>query len=244
MQLKKHTKKNLGYTRLRGYFERKIRWGQAKPVGYKTSRGIIIAAFIILAAYFLIWANLVKPKWLKIEISNCDVALLSAGITYLFLRLQLVKSRVVKFIFGFLWLLLLPNTAYLFTDLGHISYQWAHMSLSGSISLLVQYLLMELFAVTIFLYSCRPFEKIVERINVSRKKRVLWLILFNFLVAYGMVLGRFQHINSWILFSDPLKVLKSALNIFVSPNLLWQTLLFGILCNGLYFLWIAIRRIV
>jgi uncharacterized membrane protein len=210
---------------------------QSKPGWYKTWWGILIVIFFILTVFSLIWAGWAKPKWLKIEVSNCIVALLSVGFTYLFLRFLRVKSIVVKLIFGLLWLLFLPNTAYLFTDLGHIPYQWNHTaSASGRISLFVQYLLMELFAVLIFLYSCLPFEKIVDRVNVFRKKKVLSLMLFNFLVAYGMVLGRFQHINSWLLFTHPLNVVKSAINIFVSFDLLRLTILFGILCSFVYFL--------
>jgi uncharacterized membrane protein len=208
-----------------------------KSVRYKTWWGVLIVIFFILAVFFLIWAGWAKPKWLKIEVSNCDVALISVGFTYLFLRFLRGKSTVLKFIFGFSWILFVPNTAYLFTDLGHITYQWTHTaSTSGRISLFVQYLLMELFATMTFLYSFFPFEKIVDRISFSGKGKVLWLILFNFLVAYGMVLGRFQHINSWILFSHPFNVMKSAINIFTSFNLLGQVILFGLLCNFLYFL--------
>jgi uncharacterized membrane protein len=210
---------------------------QSKPGGYKTWWGIPIVSSFLLAVFFLIWAGMAKPMWLKIEVSNCFIALLSGGITYLFLRLLNVKSNIIKLIFGLLWLLFLPNTAYLFTDLGHIPYQWNHTpSALGRISLFLQYLLFELFALMIFLYSCLPFEKLVERVNVFTKRKVAWLILFNFTVAYGMVLGRFQHINSWILFTDPLNVVKSAIEIFVSIDLLRLTILFGILCSFVYFL--------
>lgn len=210
---------------------------QSKPGWHKTWWGILIVISFLLTVFFLIWAGWTKPKWLKIEVSNCIVALLSAGIAYLFLRFLSVKSRIIKLIFGLLWLLFLPNTAYLFTDLGHIPYQWNHTpSALGRISLFVQYLLMELFAIMIFLYSCLPIEKIVDRVNVFRKWKVAWLILFNFLVAYGMVLGRFQHINSWILFTHPQNVVKLAIEIFVSFDLLRLTILFGILCSFVYFL--------
>jgi uncharacterized membrane protein len=210
---------------------------QSKPLWYKNWWGALAAIFFIFAVFFLIWAGWAKPKWLKIEVSNCIVALFSVGCTYIFLRFLRVKSRVLKLVFGLIWLLFLPNTAYLFTDLGHIPYQWTHTaSPSGRISLFVQYLLMELFAVMIFFYSCLPFEKIIERVNVFKKREVIWLILFNFLVAFGMVLGRFEHINSHVLFINPLKVLGSVINIFVSFELLGLTFLYGLLCNIVYFL--------
>jgi uncharacterized membrane protein len=216
---------------------------QSNPVRYKTWWFFFITIFFILAVFFLIWGSWAKPKWMSISVANCSVALLSVGFTYLFLRFLHAKSRVVKYIFGFLWLLFLPNIAYLFTDLGHIPAQWNQtVTSSDRMLLLVQYLLLELFAIITFLYSFLPFEKIIDQINAFKKRKVLWLILCNFLVAYGMVLGRFEHINSWILFTNPLKVLQSALNIFASFDLLGLTILFGLLCNFLYFLWITMKH--
>jgi uncharacterized membrane protein len=215
----------------------------SKPVWHKTRCFFFITIFFILARFFLLGAGEAKPQWMSISPTNCSVALLSVGLTYLFLRFLHVKSRVVKYLFGFLWLLFLPNIAYLFTDLGHIPAQWKQtVTSSDRMLLLVQYLLLELLAIIAFLYSLLPFEKIIDQINALKKRKVLWLILFNFLVAYGMVLGRFEHINSWILFTNPLKVLRSAMHIFVSFDLLGLTFLFGLLCNCLYFLWITIKH--
>ncbi|WP_407308931.1 DUF1361 domain-containing protein [Desulfosporosinus sp. SB140] len=205
----------------------------SKPVWYMTWWGILIVIFLL----FLLICGVVKPKWIKIEVSNCYVALLSLGFAYLFLRFLRIRSRVVKFVFGLLWLLFLPNTAYLFTDLGHIIYQWNNtVSLPGHMLLLVQYILLELFGIITFVFSFLPFEKVIDRANVFKKRRGTWLVFFNFLVAFGLVLGRFEHINSWILFTNPLKVLKLVINIFTSLNLLGLTILFGLLCNFVYFL--------
>jgi uncharacterized membrane protein len=216
---------------------RMISVDQSKQVWYKTWWGVLIAIFFIFAVFFLIWGDWAKPKWIKIEVSNCLVALIAVGFTYLFFLFLRVRSRVVKIIFGILWLLLLPNTAYLFTDLGHIPYQWTHtVSPSGRMLLLVQYLLLELFGIITFLFSFLPFEKIIDRVNIFNKRKVTWLILFNFLVAFGLVLGRFEHINSYVVFTNPLKVLELAINIFVSFDLLELTILFGLLCNVIYFL--------
>jgi uncharacterized membrane protein len=102
--------------------------------------------------------------------------------------------------------------------------------------LIVQYLLLELFGIITFLFSFLPFEKIVDRVDVFKRSKVTWLILFNFLVAFGMVLGRFEHINSHVVLINPLKVVGSAIKIFVSFDLLGLTFLFGLLCNIVYFL--------
>jgi len=208
-----------------------------KPAWYKNWWGVLITIVIFFILFLLICGVLGKPKWVKIEVSNCYVALLAAGFTYLFLRVLRVKSRVLKFVFGLLWLLLLPNTAYLFTSLGHIIYQWNNtVSLTGRMILLIEYLLMGLFAIMAFIFSFFPFEIIIEQVNLFQKRKVTWLILFNFLVAFGLVLGRFEHINFYVVFTNPLKVLELAINIFVTFDLLELTALFGLLCNVIYFL--------
>jgi uncharacterized membrane protein len=102
--------------------------------------------------------------------------------------------------------------------------------------LLAQYLLLELFGVITFLFSFLPFEKIIDRVDVFKKRKAAWLILFNFMVGFGVVLGRFEHINSQVVFTNPLKVLGSVINIFVSFDLLGLTILFGLLCSFIYFL--------
>ncbi|MGC7872635.1 DUF1361 domain-containing protein [Desulfosporosinus sp. SYSU MS00001] len=214
------------------------RGAEEKPVWYKTWWGVLCAIIVIL---FLFLSVLGKPKWIQIEVSNVFVAFVAVGFTYLFLRVLRVGSIILKVFFGLLWLLFLPNTAYLFTDLGHIGYQWSNtVSLSGRMLLIVQYLLLELFGIIMFLFSFLPFEKITDRVSLFERGKVTWLIFFNFLVAYGMVLGRFQHINSWVVFTNPLKVLELALNIFLSFDLLSLVILFGLLCNFIYFL---IRRL-
>lgn len=206
---------------------------EEKLVWHKTWLRVLIIIFFTLLL-FLTWKFRGK---LKIEVSNCFVALLSVTFTYLFLRVLRVKSRILKFIFGLLWLLLLPNTAYLFTSLLHIIYQWNNTAVpTGRMILLIEYLFMGIFAVIAFIYSFSPFERITEQVKPFKKRKVTWLILFNFLVAFGLVLGRFEHINSYVVFTNPLKVIKLAINIFISFKLLGLTILYGLLCNMIYFL--------
>lgn len=176
-------------------------------------------------------------------LSNYFVALLAVGATYLYLR---ATSRYTKITFGLLWLLLLPNAAYLFTDYGNFAYKW---SVSGSHyahwSLLLQYSLLGLIAVAAFIFSFLPFEKIVKNMKLFQNKQVGWLIAFNFLIAYGVVLGRYEHINSYVIFSNPNRVSVSAMHIFASVEFLKLILLYGLLFNLIYFIFrsLFLRRI-
>ncbi len=130
-----------------------------------------------------------------------------------------------------------PQRRLLFTDLGHIPYQWAHaVPVADRPWFLGQYLLLLTFAVAAFLLSFLPFERIARRLRLSGGPRLALLAGCNFLVGYGVVLGRFQHINSWIVLSNPPRVLRAALAIFTSARLLGLTLALGARCAAVYLL--------
>ena len=63
----------------------------------------------------------------------------------------------------------------------------------------------------------------------SREIGVVAILLCNLLVAYGTVLGRWGHVNSWVVFTTPAKVALAAMQIFRSLHLF-------VVCNGIYFL--------
>jgi uncharacterized membrane protein len=50
------------------------------------------------------------------------------------------------------------------------------------------------------------------------------------------VLGRVERINSWQVFTDPMRVIDSAITVLTSLDLLIVLILFGLFCNFLYFL--------
>ena len=164
---------------------------------------------------------------------NCFLALLALGFGYFFL---VSKNKKAKFLFGILWLLFLPNTIYIFTDLEHLIDQWPLLPWNFRILLALQYLLLEIFAFATFAFGLYPFEKIILSWKSFKKHKVLILILFNFFIAFGMVLGRVERINSWDVVLRPYAVLNSAVDVFFSYKLFGLLLLFGILCNCFYFL--------
>ena len=166
-------------------------------------------------------------------IYNCYLACLAVGLGYLALR---SKGILLKSLFGLLWLLFLPNTIYLFTDLEHLVYQWHLVRPSVLPLFLFEYLFLEVIGIITFLLSFLPFEKLLRKVNFFKHRETVMLIIFNFLIAFGMVLGRVERINSWQVFTQPVKVFNSAINVFISPDLLGLTVLFGLLCNFVYFL--------
>jgi len=164
---------------------------------------------------------------------NCFLAFLALGFGYFFIT---SKNTIVKYIFGILWLLFLPNTIYIFTDLEHLIDQWQLVSWSMRPLLIGEYLILEFIGLVTFFYALYPFEKIILSWKHFKKHKIAILIIFNFLIAFGMVLGRVERINSWQVFTDPLRVIHSTVHVFHSTSLFSLMLLFGILCNCFYFL--------
>lgn len=164
---------------------------------------------------------------------NCFLAVLALGFAYFFL---ISKNSFIKLIFGILWILFLPNTIYIFTDLEHLIDQWPVLSWNFRVPLLTQYLLLELVGFLTYILGIYPLEKTILAKKNFKKSKIALLIIFNFFIAFGMVLGRVERINSWQLFTSPLQVENSAVHVFLSPDLLGLMILFGILCNCVYFL--------
>lgn len=164
---------------------------------------------------------------------NCFLAFLAVAFGFIFLQ---VKHWLVRAFFGLLWLLFLPNTIYIFTDLEHLIFQWHFFRMPLLLVFITQYILLEIVGISTFLLAFLPFEKSMRKFLVFKRYKTQMLIAFNFFIAFGMVLGRVERINSWEVFTSPLKVIASAITVFSSLDLLGLTLLFGLLCNFLYFL--------
>ena len=164
---------------------------------------------------------------------NSMLAFLAVLLGYFFLQ---AKPKALKIFFGLLWLVFLPNTIYLFTDLKHILYQWNQVDMFEKSLILIQYMILEFVGLVTFILAFHPFEKMLEKFAPLKRKRVALLIAFNFLVAFGLVLGRVERINSWEIVTQPMHVLGAAWHILSSLDLVGLTILFGLFCNFVYFL--------
>src|SRR6266496_778131 len=127
------------------------------------------------------------------------------------------RQKFLQLAFALLWFFFLPNTLYTLTDLRYLPEQWHSVHSSGKIALALQYLLYEMLGVSSFLLALYLLEKLLVRSHWRKKQVVLavCLIVVNFCIGFGIVLGRVQRLNSW--------------DIFV--------VLFGGFANGFYFVW-------
>ncbi len=147
------------------------------------------------------------------------------------------RQKVLQIALLLLWFLFLPNTLYTLTDLRYLPYQWHAVHAAGKVALALQYLLYELLGVGCFLLALSAFEKLLLRSRWPKKHVVLTvcLIVVNFCIGLGIVLGRVQRFNSWDIFVDAPTVIAAALHNLLSFRLLLFVVFFGVFANALYF---------
>lgn len=160
-------------------------------------------------------------------------AVLAVVLGFLYLKTKWIYLKVIP---GILWLLFLPNAAYIFTDVARIALHWSLASGVVRTALIIQYILLELIGLTTYLLAMLPLESMIRRWHLPKKTQTASIIILNFFIGFGMVLGRTEYINSYVVFTQPTKVMVAGLHIVISLNLLGLTLIFGILCNCIYFI--------
>lgn len=162
---------------------------------------------------------------------NIFLALL--GVLFGFL-LYYSKNKLLKWLFFLLWLLFVPNTIYLITDLQYLPNQITKLESYNQTIIIIQFILVFLLGITTFLFALYPFEKIASKLtNRQTVKTVLFFL--NYSIAFGVVLGKIYRVHSWYVFTDPQTVITSSLSLFNSPNILLLVFLFGSLINIIYF---------
>ena len=165
---------------------------------------------------------------------NIFLALIPLIFGWLLLK---TRQKVLKVAFALIWFAFLPNTLYLLTDLLHIFRQWNHIHHAGQVVLALQYLTLELIGLATFILALYPVEKALLLSPRPKKKSLvpLLIIITNFFIGLGIVLGRVQRINSWDIIVNIPKVIEASVGIFTSVELILFVLFFGIFANVYYF---------
>jgi uncharacterized membrane protein len=148
------------------------------------------------------------------------------------------KPGFRKYLYGLIWILFLPNTIYILTDVIHIFKDWTNVSLLYKPILLIEYSVLLLTGIATFIFAMYPFDRMLRKEKKKSKiiEDELLIIMINVLVAFGMVLGRVQRLNSWDVFFNLPQVIRDTTQVFFTPYLLLLFLFFGLLCNSIYFL--------
>jgi len=152
-------------------------------------------------------------------------------ISYLKAHIAIQKSKVKTFSLLFLWLLFLPNSFYILTDLIHLTQSsnnlfWFDLVVISSYALIG-------FALGII--SLIEFENIIKT-YASPLITHLIMPLICFLCGIGIYLGRILRYNSWDIINNPLGLFQATIASLTSGHALLFSFYFGVYIYLFYFL--------
>ena len=128
---------------------------------------------------------------------------------------QRIRNRYSFLLFFLLWLLCIPNSFYIMTDLYHlgdyyndfIAPQW--FDLAVILSFAWNGLLLGILSV-------RQMEKIIQS-RTSKFHELIFLYPVMWLSALGVNTGRYLRFNSWDVLADPFQLMRELVEISVHP---------------------------
>jgi uncharacterized membrane protein len=146
-------------------------------------------------------------------------------------HISLQKSKIKTLLFVFAWLLFLPNSFYLLTDLVHLAQSGSHLFWFD----LVVFSSYALIGFAIGIISLLEFENIIKNYTSPLIVK-LTIPLICFLCGIGIYLGRILRYNSWDILSNPVELFQDLLTSLLSPHSLLFSSFFGAYIYLFYFL--------
>lgn len=179
---------------------------------------------------------------MPIALDNLDwmsfnVSLAIAGVVFGWIYYYL--NNKLSYIFLPLWILFLPNTIYLLTDIEHFIAQLPKVSGQEEQIIILQYIVLFIIGIVSYLLAMRPLSKFFKaiRIDPTGDLALAIIAILNFAIGLALVLGKFQRTHSWYVFTDPLVVVSDVLEIFYTPNLLAMFFFCGLITNLVYLIY-------
>lgn len=142
---------------------------------------------------------------------------------------------ILRAFFIFLWLLFLPNTIYLVTDLQWFPSQLLASQMPEQAALFAQYIILTLLGVFTYFFSLEPMGRLIKKMKSDSLNKNTLYIGLNFIIAFAVVLGKIQRTHSVYIFLDPMRVVTDIITTFTSTYLLFWVLVIGISINIIYF---------
>lgn len=155
----------------------------------------------------------------------------------LFFAMVMLRSKqwYYRCVFGGISILFLPNTIYLFTDIFHIFSQWTQVTGVLQVLLALQYVLLVVIGAITFVLGLYPLEVLLrERVKSDRNVMVI-LIVLNFVIGFGMMMGRVARTHSFYVFTDLQRVITDMVFIATTVELMLLVVVCGLICNLVYF---------
>jgi uncharacterized membrane protein len=128
------------------------------------------------------------------------------------MTLQPPKRKWTFLLAAFTWLLFIPNSFYIITDL-------FHLDMNESVPLWYDLALLLSFAWTGLLFgilSVRQMEKLFEK-TFNRKLDLFFIFPVMALNGFGVFVGRYLRFNSWDVITSPLQLINDIVYLFIHP---------------------------
>lgn len=184
------------------------------PLALLSGVGVALVVIRLIASHRFAYFNLV---W------NLFLAWLPLGFAFFADRFR--ASRLCFLACACLWLLFLPNSPYLVTDL-------VHLKPRPPVPLWFDILLMQSFVLTGLLlgfFSLYLMHRLVSRSWGWRSGWVFTLVVIG-LTGFGIYLGRFERWNSWDLFTSPMALSSDIFSTLMHPRANKLAYVFTTLC--------------
>ncbi|WP_348799672.1 DUF1361 domain-containing protein [Flavobacterium adhaerens] len=152
-------------------------------------------------------------------------------ISYLKTQTAIESNKIKTFILLVLWLLFLPNSFYILTDLIHLTQSY-HNRFWFDLIVISSYALI---GFTIGILSLIEFENIIKN-YISPLITNLIMPIICFLSGIGIYLGRILRFNSWDIMSSPMELFYALLNTFTTLDAMLFSFYFGAYIYLFYFL--------
>nr|WP_315203311.1 DUF1361 domain-containing protein [uncultured Flavobacterium sp.] len=188
----------------------------------------INSVLLLFTAYSLILlvirAKLTNTIYLFFLVWNLFLAFIPyLFISYLKTQITIQKNKIKTLSLLFLWLLFLPNSFYILTDLIHLSQSNSHLFWFD----LVVISSYALIGFTLGIISLTEFENIIRAYTSSLITNLIMPAIC-FLCGIGIYLGRILRYNSWDIISNPLEIVRAIFLSLSSAHALLFSFYFGV----------------
>lgn len=180
--------------------------------------------------FFIIWNLflLLVPYFLYLALSALESRT----------RLKSIFYKLIALFIAVLWLLFIPNTAYVMVDVRHISTFCNELVYKNCIDNVWQILFFFTYGLIGWLgyvYIIRKMKGLLSKIYSSSVGNIFNIIIIP-LISLGVLLGLVERWNSWEVLNMPLNIIQDALHYFTNIYYFQNYLLFTLFLYILYYL--------
>ena len=140
--------------------------------------------------------------------------------------------KLLRIIYGVAWIIFLPNTLYLVTDIIHLFRDMHHVHGACRLILIFQYLLLLLLGIITYVTAVYPAEKVA--VEKMKWNSTVFVLLINVLASFGIILGRVKRVSSWYFVTNLPGLLHASGQVLTSLHLVLLIFFFTLVSTILY----------